>query len=181
MTHLDQTRLIEAIYLQDSSLSETAHLASCETCKARFDALKAGLEADAGRLRDTVDSRPESFWSRQRLSIVRRVASEAEPRRDRTARRYAIAAIISLAVLAGSLLYRAFIDSYSSAPETHRASTSSESPVPDVRAEATADVALFEETTTADPWASEELEDFRQVVSWESWIEGTDLEPGGTS
>ena len=174
MNHLDHDRLLEAIYLPEESRPTLDHLAACELCAHRLAVLRETLEDDVARLGDRISGRPESFWSRQSIAVARKIESQSSRQRSLHLPAYALAATIALALLASGMLYRIAVDEPEPVPQTRIVQTESpvtETPILEPR--------LFEDEV--DPWASDELEDFRQVVSWESWIDESELELGGTS
>ncbi|HEX9161242.1 MAG TPA: hypothetical protein VF980_06005 [Thermoanaerobaculia bacterium] len=154
--HYSEADLLETYYMQPGeSMPVMMHLASCGDCAARYERLERKLrEASA------CPQKPETFWSRQRLSIMRRIAAEpARVARVASGARIAAAAVLAF-VLGGAVVYR----------EVRPA------PAAPVRPAATR---LAKAPTVADmhapinPWQSEELEQFHEVVQWESWVDSS--------
>jgi len=157
MKHYSEADLLETYYMQPGeSMPVMMHLASCTDCAAKYERLERKLRESAAC---STDAKPETFWTRQRLSIMRRVHGE----RQLTARtaRYAAAAMLAF-FLGGAVMY----ESLKTTP----------APQPQPAPQPAAVVVVNEEPAAVshDPWQSEELKDFHQVVQWESWVaEGT--------
>jgi len=146
--HYSEADLLETYYTKPGqSLPVMMHLADCADCAARYEKLERKVRAlgACGH-----DEKPETFWSRQRLSIMRRVEGE----RSLSIGRTAAAAVLAL-VVGGTLAWPVAVQ----AP-----------PVP-----ATANVAAAsgggEAVARDDPWSSGELRDLRPLVEWESWVD----------
>jgi hypothetical protein len=84
----------------------------------------------------------ESRWAAQRSAIMARVAL---PQTAQSLRRLAAAALLVLTI-GGTAAWQVL--------------RTPDAPQP-----------VITETTTADPWESEELKEFGAVVEWETWIE----------
>lgn len=157
MKHYSEADLLETYYMQPGeSMPVMMHLASCTDCAAKYERLERKLRESAAC---STDAKPETFWTRQRLSIMRRVHGERQLT-TRTAR-YAAAAMLAF-FLGGAVMY----ESLKTTP----------APQPQPAPQPAAVVVVNEEPATVshDPWQSEELKDFHQVVQWESWVaEGT--------
>lgn len=153
--HYSEADLLETYYTQPGeSLPVMMHLAECGECAARYERLDRKLRESAA----CDAERPETFWTRQRFAIMRRVG-EQRPQRFGHFRVARIAAGAALAfILGGTVVYRAV--------QTEPA------PVTAVATAAAAPAPLLESPQVAhDPWQSDELKDFHSVVEWESWIE----------
>ena len=138
------------------SMPVMMHLAECSECAARYARLERKLREAAS----CEVEKPDTFWMQQRLSIMRKVA--ARPMQlTRAGRAFALAAAAAIAfVLGGLVVYKTLDPAIESGPVA-TISTQQASPTP-----------VVEELQVAgDPWQSEELEDFRSVVEWESWVE----------
>ena len=156
-THYSEADLLETYYLQPGeSMPVMMHLAACSDCAARYERLERKLRESATCSTD----KPETFWSRQRLSIMRRIA--AQPKRaGRIGSAARIAAAAGLAfILGGAIVYR----------ETK--------PLPAGPAQPAAAQATVAKAPTVDelhapinPWESDELKRFHDVVQWESWLD----------
>jgi hypothetical protein len=151
-THYSEADLLETYYMQPGeSMPVMMHLASCKDCEARYDRLERKLREAAA----CPTERPETFWSRQRLSIMRRIA--AQPSRWRAGITARIAAAALLAFLSGAaVVYH----------ETH--------PVKTVPAPAVETPTVDEMHAGINPWESEELKQYHDVVQWESWVDAKD-------
>lgn len=153
--HYSEADLLETYYTQPGqSMPVMMHLADCTECAARYERLERkirGLGACAH------DEKPETFWSRQRLSIQRRIDA-----RPAAFTRVAAAAAIVLA-LAGIVTWRQ-VDESSSRPVVEAVQSTAAAPLDD------------SSTRNLDdsPWASEELKDYSSMVAWESWVENGD-------
>ena len=139
--HYSEADLLETYYMQPgASMPVMMHLADCTDCAARYERLEKkvrGLGACAH------DDKPDTFWARQRIAVMRKLPRNASM--TRTVR--VAAAALLVATLGGWM-----------------ASRTREVPAPAVQTEITVQV-----TTPADPWESEELDEFRSLVAWESW------------
>lgn len=139
--HYSEADLLETYYMQPgASMPVMMHLADCADCASRYERLEKkvrGLSACAH------DDKPETFWARQRIAVMRKL-----PRNASTARTARIAAAALLVATLGGWL----------------ASRSPEAPAAVAQPEITVQV-----TTPANPWESEELGEFHSLVAWESW------------
>jgi len=147
--HYSEAELLETYYMMPGeSAPVMQHLAKCDECIGRYNRLEQKLHAAAA-----CPTKPVTFWSFQRGSIMRRV--DARRRESSSApRTWRVAAAAVLAFfLGGAVVY-----------ETVK-------PVP-VRQEGPAIQAHVEATpeVTVDPWQNDELKDFHAVVQWESWV-----------
>ena len=144
--HYTEADLLETYYMQPGeSMPVMMHLASCAECQARYERLDR-------KLREAAACHPhnsETFWAAQRASIMHTIASGARSR-SRSVARFTAAALLVLAI-GGTAAYQVF---------------QSTPPPPPQQAE---------EQVPADPWQSEELQEFGAVVQWESWVEETQL------
>ena len=158
-THFTEADLLETYYMQPGeSMPVMMHLASCEACAARYDALERKLR-DAASCSTT--EKHETFWTRQRMMIQRRIANG----RQRAASRMQVTRVAAAAVLAfllgGVFVYRTVEPQHVTAPTTTAAAQQPAQPA-------------VEEPQPAiphDPWQSEELSDFHSVVQWETWVD----------
>ena len=184
MKHLDEASLFETCYLPVEDAETRRHLEDCELCSDRLARLRDELDHCSAQLHDSVSRKPETFWARQRLGIQRRIAAGAsEPARRRLSVRASLAAAATIALL---ITGTSFIYRNVTAPETAPlvATTTHEAAAPvDFFDEEAAELsqALFEDGPANDPWASDEIADFRSVVEWESWLDNEVTSFGGTS
>ncbi|HYS53268.1 MAG TPA: hypothetical protein VER58_05835 [Thermoanaerobaculia bacterium] len=165
MKHFSEADLLETYYMQPTEASPIIeHVNGCNECQDRYRRL-------AQKLRDVAacpSEKPATFWTRQRLMIMRAVdnARENAQRSVRTAR---VAAAALLAFLLGGVVV------YKSVEPTLK------SPAMVVVAQQTASPAAPADDLQIprDPWQSDELKDFGSVVQWESWVEASS--PQGSS
>ena len=153
--HFSEADLLETYYTQPGeALPVMMHLADCAECAARYERLEKKIRGTASCHRE----QPETFWTRQRLSIQRRV--EEQRKRSLTfSQTMRVAAAAALAfVLGGVAMYRTIEPSAPAA--TAVATVATIAPA----ATASTDTAL-----PADPWQSEELDEFQTMVDWEQW------------
>lgn len=157
-THFTEADLLETYYMQPGeSMPVMMHLAGCTDCAARYERLERKLREAAA----CHTEKPETFWSRQRLSIMRRVASSpARTSRIASMTRVAAAAFLAF-LLGGAVVYH----------ETKPIVTTSAPPQATV---AVNTPSVEEMHAPINPWQSEELKEFHDVVQWESWVEGDD-------
>ena len=156
--HYSEADLLETYYMQPGeSMPVMMHLANCSDCAARYERLEKKLH-DAASCHPDVDDRPETFWSRQRHTIMNSIAARRE-RGTVTIRTWRpIAASILAFVLGGAVVYESL------KPEiavnyANKATLAAQRPVP----------VPAEEPVLHDPWESDQLSAFHGVVAWESW------------
>ena len=168
MRHFDELELLDAYYVPTAAGEQLRHLDECVSCRGRFERLSEALRASSRRFDAELAAKPETFWTRQRRSIERAVG-EAPRAQAAAARRFALAASF-IVLLSGGIAVRSIVG--------HRA-TSQALKVAATGAVAPADAPLVEATdASSDPWASDELSDFHEVVQWESW--SSDQKQGGS-
>lgn len=140
--HYSEADLLETYYTRPGeSMPVMMHLADCTECAARYERLERKMRV----LSACHHEQPESFWARQRSSILSRVRAERQPT---PIARFAAAAALVL-VLGGTLSWQFVMPSPVAPPAGEMEETS----------------------IVSDPWESEELEDLRPIVEWESWVE----------
>lgn len=163
MKHYSEADLLETYYTQPGeSMPVMMHLADCTDCAARY----ARLERKVRGLAACENEKPETFWARQRISIMRRVDSEGR-RTSTFARSARLAAAAALVLVLGGV-----ITLTNEVPETQAPAAAQ----PTV----TASVENTSDSVTTDPWQSEELKDLQPVVAWESWVDA-ETKNGDTS
>jgi hypothetical protein len=155
MKHYSEADLLETYYTQPGqSMPVMMHLASCSDCAARYARLNQKLREAA--VCNT--EKPATFWSRQRLQIMRRI--DAHNQHATTAARtlrVAAAAILSF-FLGGAVVYETV------KPAQHQ-------PAPVVNVDPSAAVVVTPAARDLhDAWQSDELKDFHNVVEWEAWV-----------
>ena len=159
--HYSEVDLLETYYTQPGqSMPVMMHLADCPECAARYQRLERKLRSTA----DCGSEKHETFWSRQRISIMRRVASRGQSTVS-FARIARVAAAAALALVIGGVITW----------KVERARLSPVAAVATASSTLTATVAVAAETAenaaSTDPWQSDELKDYQSIVAWESWVE----------
>lgn len=157
--HFSEADLLETYYMRPGeSMPVMMHLADCADCAARYERLERKVRG----LRECAhDEKPETFWARQRIAVMRKIDTRRE-RRSSIARVTRIAAAAMLVLILGALVTWDRIDQPSSRPVVETASVQS--------------APLDDATRRLDdsPWASDELKDYSSMVAWESWVEDGD-------
>ncbi len=160
--HYSEADLLETYYLQPcQSTAVMVHLSGCAECTARYERLDQKLR----ELSAPPAEKPESFWTRQRLSIARRIAGQ--PHRTRIAGMAKVAAAALLSFITGAAIM------YRLQPAKPVTTTANKSAV--VAKAPTVD----EMHAPINPWQSDELKSYHEVVQWESWVTEQD-EQGGS-
>lgn len=163
--HYSEADLLETYYTQPGeSMPVMMHLADCSDCAARYERLERKIRGLAACAHD---EKPETFWARQRLSILRKVERQpkATPAVARVMRVAAAAAFV-LALGGGVLTW----DRKEVAPTIPAAK-------PVATAAVTQPAAAEVVSEPSDPWESEELDEFGSLVAWESWEEKNPGDP----
>lgn len=146
--HYSEADLLETYYMQPgASMPVMMHLADCTDCASRYERLEKkvrGLAACAH------DEKPDTFWARQRFAVLRKIGSRQSSTFARVTR--IAAAALLVAGLGGWITLRQ--------AEPSPAATATMQPMPEITVQV---------TTPADPWDSEELDEFHSLVAWESW------------
>ena len=167
MKHFSEADLLETYYMQPGeSMPVMMHLAACSECAARYERLERKLREAAA----CHTEKPDTFWTRQRLQIMRRI--DAQQRACASARRtlrVAAAAILAF-FLGGAVVYETRQARRISRRRSSTAAPVAAQPAP---APSAADI--------HDAWQSEELKDFHNVVEWESWVPDSKTTPRGSS
>jgi anti-sigma factor RsiW len=151
--HFTEADLLETYYTKPGeSLPVMVHLSECSDCAARYERLEGKMRGLRSCHRD---EKPETFWARQRISIMRKIDQRRERRNafERVAR---VAAAAMLILVLGGLL------TWNRVEET--------APV----VQQTAAVEDVSTDPSLDPWQSEELNEYSSMVAWESWVENGD-------
>src|SRR5258706_3370320 len=155
MKHYSEADLLETYYTQPGqSMPVMMHLAGCTDCAARYERRERKLREAA--VCNT--EKPATFWTRQRLQIMRRVDAQ-NAQANTAARTWRVAAAAVLAFfLGGAVVYETV------KPAQHQ-------PVPVVAVTPSATVAPAPAANDIhDAWQSDELKDFHNVVEWEAWV-----------
>lgn len=151
-THFSEADLLETYYMRPEESSPVMlHLAKCDECIDRYNRLELKLRQAAA-----CPAKPETFFSRQRLSIMRKIAAHpVRVARIGAAVRIAAAATLAF-VLGGAVVYHRSAPAKNVTPQT--ADSTPLKP------------ASVEEARPINPWELEELKEYQDVVRWESWL-----------
>ncbi len=153
--HFSEADLLETYYMRPGeSMPVMMHLSDCADCAVRYQRLEGKMQS----LRSCAhEEKPETFWVRQRISVMRKIAA---PRRSHIGRLAAAAALV-IAIGGGFVAWQ-----------------SGNLPEPLQLVETTSAPAPLDDSTPRrlddSPWASEELDDYSSIVAWESWVENGD-------
>jgi hypothetical protein len=149
--HFSEADLLETYYMQPgASMPVMMHLADCTDCASRYERLEKkvrGLSSCAH------DDKPETFWARQRIAVMRKI--QRPSMLARTTTRVAAAALVAMVAVGGWFTSR-------------RIEPAPAAPVSMTAAQTTPEITV-QVTTPVDPWQSEELGEFQSIVAWESW------------
>lgn len=152
--HFTEADLLETYYTKPGeSLPVMMHLSECGECAARYERLEGKMRGLRSCHRD---ERPETFWARQRISIMRKIDQRRE-RRANVSRIARVAVAAMLILVLGGLVTWNRVDEPAAVPTMQTA----------VAEDVSTDPAL-------DPWQSEELNEYSSIVAWESWVENGD-------
>lgn len=159
--HYSEVDLLETHYLKPCMNTDVmVHLDRCPECAERYAKLEEKLRGAASEL--SVD-KPETFWARQKLSILRHAEQRRADGRSRVRTLRVAAAAFLAFFLGGALVYEVIEPGLNAPVEKH--SPAINSTVSDAKSKSD-DVQAVK-----DPWQSDELKDFHSVVQWESWVE----------
>jgi hypothetical protein len=166
MKHFNEAELLETYYTQPGeSMPVMMHLANCHECAARYERLEQKLRQAASCHTD----KPDTFWARQRLQIMRRVnAQQVHAATAARTLRVAAAAILAF-FLGGAVVYETVRPAPQPAPVVSIAPVTVAAPAP-----AANDI-------VHDAWQSDELKDFHNVVEWEAWVPESKTNTNGGS
>jgi anti-sigma factor RsiW len=165
--HYSEADLLETYYAQPgASMPVMMHLADCDECAARYERLEKKVRALSACDHDKAEQKPETFWARQRISVMRKI----DARRDRAssmARLTRVAAVAVFAVALGVLGTWRLVKPVAESPSRQVVQTLT-APV----------TSPLEESATRNledsPWQSDELSDYQSMVAWESWVDNGD-------
>jgi len=156
--HYSEADLLETYYMQPGDASAIiAHVNDCNECQDRYRRL-------AQKLRDVAScpsDKPATFWSRQRLMIMRAVEN-ARAQSHRTARTGRMAAAALLAFMLGGAV------AYKTLPHHQQ----KQQPLVVAQQQMTLTTASDADdvlNVPRDPWQSDELKDFGALTEWEQW------------
>ena len=156
--HFSEADLLETYYTQPGeSMPVMMHLADCAECAARYERLERKMRGLAACAHD---EKPETFWARQRISIMRKI--DAQPRDASIARaRASPPRRCSCCVLGGIADVGSIEPRATSRPSRRgRAATSAD----DSTTRRLDDVRPIPGSPTS--W-----KDYHSMVAWESWVE----------
>lgn len=155
--HYTEADLLETYYTAPgASMPVMMHLADCPDCAARYERLDRKLRSLSACEHE---EKPETFWARQRMLIMRRI----DARRARMPR-LAAAAMLVVALGGGALVWQ-------DGSKAQRLNGSEQTSVQTVAQ--TSEPLSLEASEPSDPWQSDELDEFQSVVAWESWVESS--------
>ncbi|HEX8410551.1 MAG TPA: hypothetical protein VF883_16925 [Thermoanaerobaculia bacterium] len=164
--HFSEADLLETYYTAPGqSMPVMMHLADCTECAARYERLEAKMR---GLHSCHHDEKPDTFWARQRISIMRKIETRRE-RRLSVARVTRVAAAAMLLFILGALATWNRVDRPANdaiVQQTTAAATATPLENSSTRP--------LDNTVPADPWESEALDDYSAIVEWESWVEDGD-------
>ena len=171
--HFSEADLLETYYTRPGeSMPVMMHLADCAECAARYERLEAKMR---GLRSCHHEEQPETFWIRQRMSIMRKVGQRREQRV--TAARVMRFAAAAMVVLLFGMLAWSRVDQSTSlrvAPATQTSSASAPLVDSSTRRLDDSTTRPLVDSSSSDPWQSEELDDYSAMVDWESWVEEGD-------
>jgi anti-sigma factor RsiW len=160
-THYSEADLLETYYTQPGeSMPVMMHLADCEACAARYERIERKVR---GLSACSHDDKPESFWARQRMSVMRRVGQQPA-RTSAFANVTRIAAAMILAIVLGGVIVS----------NRNEVVTTSTQPIVRTNTASNEVVVTKQNEDTTDPWQSDELKEFGSMVEWESWVDNGD-------
>jgi anti-sigma factor ChrR (cupin superfamily) len=152
--HYTEAELLETYYTQPGeSMPVMMHLAACSGCAARYERLEAKLR---GLAACDIDAKPQTFWTRQRMLIMRGIDA-GKQRGVTVARTWRVAAAAVLVFILGGTVVYETVDAPKPAAQTE---TVVQIQQPKVSAE---------DSVVHDAWQSDELRDFHGMVQWETW------------
>lgn len=159
MKHYSEVELLELYYVPGAATQAYLHVAGCDGCRTTYERLQGKLRTAASSC-DRVDEKPETFWTRQRLAILRDVA-RATPARSVHSRYFAAAAAAILITISGMTWNANMKNSGGDLSRIESRSTQLASVTTDSEADISA--------AAANPWDSEQLNEYGSVIEWESW------------
>lgn len=164
MKHYTEADLLELHYVPSEETQEAQnHLRDCGECGNKFERLGQKLRSAAMSACPVLESKPESFWTRQRISILRRTQTSPQRQVGVLFRaRTAVAAMIVFSVLSFAI--------YRITPGSPPAVATGIQPDSSTLSQPVAAAVLESVETSDDPWSSRELVAFKDVVEWEAWV-----------
>lgn len=156
MKHYSEVDLLEMHYSGDRG-EAVRHLGDCADCGGRFASLQRKLRSAREASCDRAEGRPHTFWVRQRMSILRAIESRPREAHGFPFARLAAAAVLAIAMVSGALVVNN--TQPVAAPPVAQQTTGPEA----------SEITLEEIALTGDPWESDELREYQEVVGWQSW------------
>lgn len=163
-THYGNDELLAHVFLPEENAELALHLSSCESCARRFGSLRDAIDLHAAA--PAGSDRPDTFWKRQELGVMRTI-DRSQQRMPGMGARFAAAAAVVFVVVA-------FWAGRGSVPTTPLTATVATATIASTAIQSTGasqDNGLTTSQLATDPWESEQLQDFQSVVAWESWVE----------
>jgi anti-sigma factor RsiW len=152
--HYSEADLLETYYTQPgASMPVMMHLADCSDCATRYERLEKKVR---GLAACDHDEKPETFWSRQRISVMRKIDAQRSSSWGRVSR--IAAAAVLVAGLGGWFASSRLASSPQFDPQPPAVATAY--PPTDTSVQV---------SMPSDPWDSEELDEYHSLVAWESW------------
>jgi hypothetical protein len=169
--HYSEVDLLETYYTDAESAGIVGlHVSGCERCTMTLARLRIKMMTPAPAA-CAADAKPEAFWERQRSAIMNTVGARSA-RSFQTHRFSRIAAAAALSfLLGGAVVYETTLPHRLQRPPQPSVQVLA---APEISEDRTGD----ELTAPADPWQSDELSDFHNVVSWQSWVAESDARRG---
>lgn len=162
--HYGNDELVAHAFLPDEDPEIALHLANCTRCAQRFDDTREVLRRHAGS--GNVSEKSETYWKRQELSVMRSI-DESRRRVRGIGAGFAAAAAIVFVVVG----FWAGRGSVATSPLTSTISSTAIASTATQATGATQDAGLTTSQLATDPWESEQLQDFQNVVAWETWVD----------
>ncbi|MBI2215237.1 MAG: hypothetical protein HYU52_16430 [Acidobacteria bacterium] len=170
--HYGTGELLTHAYMSSEDAELSRHVAECDACGRRLAAVRSELERHAAN--EMSPEKSETFWKRQELAVMRAIET-----RNRRALGIPTQIAAAAAVVFVVTAFLAGRGSVSSAPDMTTSPTATVASVEtNATAVATQENGLTTRQITTDPWQSEQLEDFQNVVDWESWVEADEKKRG---
>jgi hypothetical protein len=161
--HYSEADLLETYYTRPGeSLPVMMHLADCEECATRYERLEKKVHGLAACAHD----KPETFWARQRVSVMRKIDAER-------ARAFSFARVSRVAAAAILTLSLGTFATWRLTAPSHEAQTALQNAPTQTALATVADDASASRLEES-PWQSDELSDLHSMVEWESWVDDGD-------
>lgn len=168
--HYGPGELLAHAYLPDDD-AVSQHLSDCDACRSRYAAVRAELDRHASNLHEV--EKPETFWKRQELGVMRSIERRSNRLSGTTYQLAAAAAV--LFIVTAFLVGRGSVTTMNPTAAVVTATVASTATT---SITASQDNGLMTSQITTDPWQSEQLQDFQTVVDWETWVEADGTKRG---